>query len=753
MPNAILFYRISRWLYTHRIPVFPKLIQLLIFLIYNSKITADSKIGKGTYMVCKGISTVLIPGTEIGENCALGLRFSTVRIFPYKNVPKIGNNVWIGPNVVIAGPVEIADNVIVIANSYVTNSVPEGAIISGNPAKIIGWRKNLPYEISDNPKFKEGIMPMLVENQKVATNVINPDSSLEAQVLEIFSRCLDLPKESLKTSDTIEDKAEWDSLSNLSIIDAIERNYNFKIPAEKLFTLTSIKSFIDLVAENKADNQNNTDFEKVFNQDFNTDYAAHSPLILKLHENCMKTPSKIALVDKDNEISYAELFTHIRQASTYLISLGINAGDTIILSGEKDAKFVYLYFAAQLLAITTTIVDPKSKNDKIAFVESKVNPKYCFGFKTDKTPSVSLCDIALNALSLYIPQEISSTPESISEIMFTTGTTGNPKGVCLSFKNIFSSASNINSFIKNSSDDVEIIGLPICHSFGLGRLRCNLINGATTVLINGFSNIRLFFDLIQKYNVTGFGVVPAAWSYIKKLSGSSIGKFSEQIKYIEIGSASMPLEEKQQLLKLFPNTRICMHYGSTEASRSCFMEFHDSNHLLSIGKPVCDKVDIAIMNDSGELCPVNQTGEICIKGNMVMKHYLETNDNSSSFHGSFFRTGDIGMMDKDGYFYLVGREKEVINVGGKKVSPGEVEDQICALGVGDCVCIPIKDNDGILGEVVKCYILKGSTNLTFEQIDSLLKEKIEPYKRPVVYDWIDEIPKTESGKKQRLHLS
>lgn len=145
MPNAIFFYRIQRWLYLHHIPFLPKLIQLLIFLIYNTKITADSKIGKGSYFVCKGISTVLIPGTEIGENCVLGLRFSTVRKFPYKNVPKIGNNVFIGPNVVICGPVEIGDN----------------CIVAGSPAKIIGYTKDLNYNISSNQKDLDGIAPYL----------------------------------------------------------------------------------------------------------------------------------------------------------------------------------------------------------------------------------------------------------------------------------------------------------------------------------------------------------------------------------------------------------------------------------------------------------------------------------------------------------------------------------------------------------------------------------------------------------------
>jgi len=160
--NAIVFYRIMRYLHTKKIPILPKFVQLIIFLLYNSKITGDTDIGKNSYFVCNGIATVLIPGTIIGNNCVLGLRFSTVRKFPYKEVPKLGNNVWCGPNVVIAGPVIIEDNVIIAANSFVDKSVPSGAIVAGCPARIIGWRNELDYKIETNPKYKEGIADFMV---------------------------------------------------------------------------------------------------------------------------------------------------------------------------------------------------------------------------------------------------------------------------------------------------------------------------------------------------------------------------------------------------------------------------------------------------------------------------------------------------------------------------------------------------------------------------------------------------------------
>ena len=156
MINAIHFYRIARWLYLHKVPLFPKIIQFFIFLLYNTKITPKTPIGKGTYLICGGISTVIHDETIIGENCRLGIHLTIVGQGPYKNVAKIGNNVWIGPNVTIQGPVIIDDNVIIAPNSVVNKSIPRYSIVAGVPAKIIGDVRNLDYDIFKNEAWKEG---------------------------------------------------------------------------------------------------------------------------------------------------------------------------------------------------------------------------------------------------------------------------------------------------------------------------------------------------------------------------------------------------------------------------------------------------------------------------------------------------------------------------------------------------------------------------------------------------------------------
>lgn len=479
----------------------------------------------------------------------------------------------------------------------------------------------------------------------------------------------------------------------------------------------------------------------------------HSPLLQCLLHHAEATPEKTAFIVDGCEVTYACLLDRSRKAAALLVDKGVKRGGRIVLSAHKDIEFLYLYFGAQILGVTNVIVDASSNQERLNYIEQKTQPAYCFGYESLQFASCGFDQLGLDSYEAYIedvPATISK--DSVAEILFTTGTTGAPKGVCLSYANIFGSADNVNSFVGNTTDDIEILGLPICHSFGLGTIRCNIIKGATVVLLGNFANVRQFFKAIELYHGTGFRVVPAAWAYIRKISGKRIEKYANQIKYIELGSAAMPLATKKEMLEMFPNTRICMHYGLTEASRNCFIEFHDTEHLESIGKPVCTKVDVKYFDESGNEVPVGQRGELCVKGNMVMARYLEDSDTAKAFYGDYFRTGDTGFKGEDGYFYLLGREKELINVGGKKVSPMEVEDVICSLGVGDCVCVPMKDPDGIMGELVKCYILKDSTSLTFEEIADSLQGRLENYKRPVVYEWIDEIPMTSSGKKQRVNL-
>lgn len=157
----MLLHRISYCLYKYHLKFLCIFLEFFIFLIYNSRIPSNVELGKGTFFAYRGMSVLLVKGTKFGKSCCIGPRVTTGRKFPFKNVPTFGDNVWIGPNSVIIGPVKVGDNVIILPNSFLDKSVPDFAIIAGNPAKIIGDSRNLGFNIFSNPQNVDGYAPFI----------------------------------------------------------------------------------------------------------------------------------------------------------------------------------------------------------------------------------------------------------------------------------------------------------------------------------------------------------------------------------------------------------------------------------------------------------------------------------------------------------------------------------------------------------------------------------------------------------------
>lgn len=475
-------------------------------------------------------------------------------------------------------------------------------------------------------------------------------------------------------------------------------------------------------------------------------------IVEQIFEHGKQNPNRIALQNGKTHVTYRELQKGILGAKKVLSeTYGITKGSRIILAADKQLEFVFVYFAGHMLEATMLPIAPDTNEKRYRLIKQKVSPVLVIGFadEDENVRKATLSEMVSNEeAKLHFPDM-----DAVADIIFTTGTTGEPKGVQLSQKNIAAAALNINMFIQNSSLDVEMLALPISHSFGLGRMRCALSNGQTLVMLGSFANVKKFFRFMREYQVNGFGMVPASWAMLKRLSGEEIAQFKEQLHYIEIGSAPMPIEEKKRLSELLPRTRICMHYGLTEASRSAFMEFHEeAARLNTIGKQ-SPNMFISIRDEDGNELPANVEGEICVKGDAVTIGYLNL-PKENSFWGEIFRTGDWGMCDEFGYISLKSRKKELINVGGKKVSPVEVEEVLKEFDfIEDCVCVGISDPQNILGEVVKAFVVtEEPEKLEKEYMDALIGNQLESYKHPEFYECIQEVPKTSSGKIQRMSL-
>lgn len=444
---------------------------------------------------------------------------------------------------------------------------------------------------------------------------------------------------------------------------------------------------------------------------------SYSPLLQAIFTACDRHPEKIALIAGKEEISYAQLCCHVQQAASLIQSKGYRVGDVIQLSAVKEPHFVYMALGAMMVGVIAELIDPQSDDEHFSYLPEEIE-------------TASPLSEALTGLK----------ETDIIEIIHTTGTTARPKKVCLTHDSVYWAAKYTSDAVQNDADDVEVVAMPLCHGFGLRRLYLSLMNGATAILLPNIANVRLLLNTIETYRVTTFGLSPAAWRYIRKISGTRIAKFADQLRHIEFGTSAMSLETKQDVLAMFPNTRICDNYGLTESNRSTSLELHDTAHLDSIGKPIADSVRIQAIN-----------GELCVHGRQTMVGYWDAEDNEGALVDGLVRTGDCGYISDDGYVYLTGRVKEMINVGGEKVSPAEVEEAICRLGVGDCICVSHPHD--MLGETVKAFILKDSTTLTFAQIDDRLRSILPPFKCPTLYAWIDQIPINALGKKLRTSLS
>ena len=473
-----------------------------------------------------------------------------------------------------------------------------------------------------------------------------------------------------------------------------------------------------------------------------------------------KNPDKPALIIGDEVISYQQLWETSVSASMKLQSLDVQPGHRIVLSATMSPAFVYGYLATHLLRAIAVPVDPQGSESRLINIMKQVVPQASFLARTFDFASIN------SIYSIKTFEDLDSSTDSFSfpparevaDILFTTGTTGEPKGVVLTHETISRTALNINSFIGNTEDDREVVPLPLSHSFGLGRLRCNLAAGGTVILENGFTFMGNIFRAFEDLGATGLSAVPAGIALMFRISNNRIGDYAKHINYIEIGAAPMPVEYKQRLIKLLPKTRLCFYYGLTEASRSTFIEFHSAGDKLadSVGKPT-PNVDVKIVDDQYQELPEGQIGIIMVKGENVMQEYYQKKDMTKEvFYSDWLYTGDYGYRDEDGYFYFVARDKEMMNVAAHMVSPVEIEELLKKhTSIADCACVGIPDPKGISGEVPKAFIVPydpGSKRPDEYELIDYLKDRLEPYKIPIEFEWIDSIPKTSSGKIQRLLL-
>ena len=473
--------------------------------------------------------------------------------------------------------------------------------------------------------------------------------------------------------------------------------------------------------------------------------------------------------EKNEKLSYGEFKIFNEKISRQLAATNVKNSDraAIVLPNGPLMASSFLSISSYMSAAP---LNPSYKQEEFEFYLDDLKPKFLLVEPNSKSLAVIAAknlnipvfemkisdNQPLGTFELFDKETDYKNPNDYDEalVLHTSGTTSRPKIVPLSNLNIFTSAVNISKSLKLTAADHCLNIMPLFHIHGLiAVLSASAKVGASVCASNGFNALK-FLDLAETQNITWYSGVPTMHQAILLRAQKNSDKAKKlNLRFIRSSSASLPPAIFEQLNDIF-QTPVIEAYGMTEATHQMA-----SNPLPpAIQKPGLVGMpagpEICIMNDKNEKLSQGEIGEICIKGNNVTSGYENNPEaNKQSFVNDWFRTGDEGFFDEDGYLKISGRLKEIINKGGEKISPLEVDNILMDFPpIDQALCFGYKDK--MLGEDIAVAIkLKENKSCTEDDIKSYANEKLAKFKIPKKIFVVEDIPKGATGKLQRIGLA
>jgi len=359
-----------------------------------------------------------------------------------------------------------------------------------------------------------------------------------------------------------------------------------------------------------------------------------------------------------------------------------------------------------------------------------------------------------NDLTMNLFNEDSFDEERLAEIIFTSGSTGEPKGVMITHKNIIANTNSIIEYLKLTGDDIIEIVLPFYYCYGLSLLHTHLKVGGSVVFNNNFMFLGAVINDLKNYKCTGFAGVPSHFQVLLRKSKSFKSDHFPDLRYMTQAGGKLHKVFIQELVDNQPGITFYVMYGQTEATArlSWLPPERLKDKMGSLGKAI-PGVTLDLVDDRGR--PVTKAGvvgELVAKGDNIMKGYLEDIEGTAAtLKDGWLHTGDLAYRDEDGFFYHTARRKEIIKVGGRRISPKEIEEVIVTFpGVVDCSISAIFDE--ILGEALKAEVVVADLNdpsVDEMEFKRLCGEKLALEKIPQVFEFTSRMRVAATGKKTK----
>jgi len=480
-----------------------------------------------------------------------------------------------------------------------------------------------------------------------------------------------------------------------------------------------------------------------------------------LLEFSQKTPGKPAIIVNGETITYSNFTKRINFLASNLeqIEPARKRKHVIICCGDKLSFLTSIFacFSINVVAVPAGTDDPGQlrflidhSQSALLLFDSTIDPKVIEEISLLNINTVNVEEAKFEEVTL---KPIEPSPEDIALLFYSSGTTSKErKGTLLNYQILNDTTSYMNKVMNLSSEIIEFVVAPLNHAFGFGRIRAVFDVGGTIVLQNGNFNPAQVILSLEKHKCNAVSSVSSGFSVMIDYYKKHLRNYGTQIKWVEIGSLPLSPSHKKELMGILPRANIFMNYGLTEAMRSTFLHLNKNcNKINTVGK-ASPGVEIAILDDEGIKLPLLEEGEIAVRGvNLTKGYWKDVGLFKQKTESGFFRTGDIGYLDTDGFLTFLGRKDDAINCGGHTFYPSEVEHALKSFLDTPNFCISSTlDRKGILGEVpVLC--IENNTQCSLDDIQSLLRNTIDDYKIPRKIIYVDEFPKTYNGKiKRRL---
>lgn len=497
-----------------------------------------------------------------------------------------------------------------------------------------------------------------------------------------------------------------------------------------------------------------------------------------LRASAERDPSHPVFIQGGVTCSYAELESASGRLAAGLAELGVKKGERVALLLDGDADFLIAYYGVAKAGAVVVALCPDTRRAQLvhaladsgaaAIILDSHNTKYLANQSANLpelrwvvsrgSPSAAgaFGSAAFGELleTSRVLQDAGTSENDLLSITYTSGTTGRPKGVMLTHRNLMANLRSIVEYLALTRRDRVAMVLPFYYVYGNSVLHTHVYAGASIVHAGSMTFPAQVLKTIETMRCTGFSGVPASFARLTGLDDLSLYDLSS-LRYVTQAGAAMTPALTQRLRRAFPHVQIFVMYGQTEAAaRLAYLPPEDLERKLGSAGKAIPGVQLKVLDPEGQEAPRGTLGEIAARGDNVMLGYWKDPDLTARvLRGGQLHTGDLGRMDDEGFLFISGRGSEMIKAGAHRISPREIEEVIERIpGVRECAVVGIPDDT--MGQLIAAFIVPTSPGPAPDRraiLRACLAE-LPRFKLPHQLEVLSELPRTQSGKVRKGEL-